>query len=209
MYDFSVPMALADYVPVVIFAVVAAILQRDLYNKMPKYALACFAAGTVNAFTAGFLKATWKLLYAAGICDFHVLNIMFLPTQSLGLLLTGFGILLMLGTRKHTALAVAPPLFQGTLVFVAMMVLGLGAMCGGLGVLAVKMKKKRLIPVFSLCFLCYMAMGYLASRDVATAVMNWVEQGVNCLGQILLLVGTLVLHRAGLREFDLSADQTE
>ena len=209
MYDFSVPMALADYIPVVIFAVVAVILQRDLYNKMPNYAFACFAAGTVNAFTAGFLKATWKLLYAVGICDFHVLNTMFLPTQSLGLLLTGFGILLMLRARKHATLAVVPPIFQGTFVFVAMMVLGLGAMCGGLGILAVKMKKKWLLPVFSMCFLCYMAIGYLASRDVASAVMNWVEQGVNCLGQILLLAGTLVLHRAGLREFDLSADQTE
>ena len=89
MYEFSIPMALTDYIPVALFAVVAVLLQRDLYNKMPKYAFAIFAAGTINAFLAGFLKATWKLLYAAGLCDFQVLNTMFLPTQSLGLLLTG------------------------------------------------------------------------------------------------------------------------
>ena len=86
MYNVSVPMALVDYIPVAFFAVATVLLQRDLYNKMPKYAFACFAAGTINIFIAGFLKATWKLLYAAGVCDFQVLNTMFLPTQSLGFL---------------------------------------------------------------------------------------------------------------------------
>lgn len=203
MYEFSIPMALTDYIPVALFAVVAVLLQRDLYNKMPKYAFAIFAAGTINAFLAGFLKATWKLLYAAGLCDFQVLNTMFLPTQSLGLLLTGLGILLMLGAKRQAALAVAPPLFKGTVVFVGMMVLGLGAMVGGLSVLAVRMKKKGLIAVFLLCFFCYMAMGYLASREGNSAAMNWIEQGVNSLGQLLLLWGVLSLHKAGLREFTL------
>ena len=203
MYEFSIPMALTDYIPVALFAVVAVLLQRDLYNKMPKYAFAIFAAGTINAFLAGFLKATWKLLFAAGLCDFQVLNTMFLPTQSLGLLLTGLGILLMLGAKRQAALAVAPPLFKGTVVFVGMMVLGLGAMVGGLSVLAVRMKKKGLIAVFLLCFFCYMAMGYLASREGNSAAMNWIEQGVNSLGQLLLLWGVLSLHKAGLRELRL------
>ena len=96
MYDFSAPMALVDFVPVILFGIAAVLLMRDLYNKMTKYAFACLAAGTIDAFIAGFLKATWKLLYAAGLCDFHVLNTMFLPTQSLGLLLTGLGIVIML-----------------------------------------------------------------------------------------------------------------
>ena len=200
MYEFTVPMALADFVPVSLFGISGVLMQRDLYNKMPKYAFACFAAGVVNIFMAGFLKALWKLLYAMGVCDFHVLNTMFLPTQSLGFLLAGLGILIMMGQRKKVMLAAAPPLFSGTFLFVGMMVLGLGAICGSLAVLAVRMKKKALVPVFFLCFLCYMSMGYLASRDSASVAMNWIEQGVNTLGQILLLWGVLSLHRAGLRE---------
>lgn len=203
LYDFSVPMGLADFVPVFLFGVAAVLLQRDLYNKMPKYAFACLAAGSIDAFLAGFFKALWKLLYALGVCDFHVLNTMFLPTQSLGLLLTGLGIVLMLTQRKQAALAVAPPLFSGTLVFVSMMVLGLGGMCAGLSVVAAKMKKKGLIVIFVLCFVCYMGMGYLASRGGNSAMDNWIEQGVNTLGQILLLVGVGSLHRAGLRDFQL------
>ena len=44
MYDFTVPMALMDFVPVFLFGAAAVLLQRDLYNKMPKYSFACFAA---------------------------------------------------------------------------------------------------------------------------------------------------------------------
>lgn len=204
MYEFSVLMGLTDYVPVALFAVSMVLMQRDLYNKMPKYAFACFAAGTINIFIAGFLKATWKLLYAAGLCDFHVLNTMFLPTQSLGFLLAGLGIILMFTPRKKAALAVAPPLFSGTLLFIPMMVLGLGAICSCLSILAVKLRKKALIVVFVLCFVCYMGMGYLASREGSSAAMNWIEQGVNTLGEALLLVGVYGLHRAGLRDFQLS-----
>ena len=205
MYEFSVPMALADFVPVALFAVAAVLMQRDLYNKMPKYAYACFAAGCVDVFLAGFLKALWKLLYAMNLCDFHVLNTMFLPVQSIGLLLTGFGLILMLTSRRSAALAVAPPVFAGTFVFIAMMVAGLGAMCASLGIVAARMKKKGLIVLFVLTFLCYMAMGYLASRDGSSEAMNWIEQGVNTLGQALLLCGVISLHRAGLRELDRSA----
>ncbi len=58
MYGITIPMALFDYVPVCLFGRVAFLLQRDFYGKMPKYAFACFAAGTIDAFAAGFLKAT-------------------------------------------------------------------------------------------------------------------------------------------------------
>ena len=50
-----------------------------------------------------------------------------------------------------------------------MMVLGLGAICSCLSILAAKLKKKALIVVFVLCFVCYMGMGYLASRDSSSA----------------------------------------
>ena len=200
MYDVSVPMALVDYIPVVLFGWAAVLLQRDLYHKMPKYAFACFAAGTINIFIAGFLKATWKLLYAAGVCDFQVFNTMFLPTQSIGFLLAGLGIVLMLTNRKGAALAVAPPMFSGSFLFITMMVLGLGAICTCLSILAARMKKNGAVVLFVLSFLCSMGMGYLSSRDSTAAAVNWIEQGVNCVGQGLMLCGVLSLHRAGLKE---------
>ena len=201
MYEFTVPMGLMDFIPVLLFGIAAVLLQRDLYNKMPKYAFACFAAGTVDIFLAGFLKALWKLLYAAGVCDFQVFNAMFMPVNSIGFLLAGLGIILMLPIRKRV-LAVAPPVFSGTFIFISMMVLGLGAICTCLSILAVKMRKKSAIVLFVLTFICYMGMGYLGSRDSAGAAANWIEQSINCLGEALLLTGILILHKAGLREYN-------
>ncbi|MBQ1804919.1 MAG: hypothetical protein II010_03365 [Oscillospiraceae bacterium] len=203
MYEFTVPMALVDYIPVLLFGAAAVLLQRDLYNKMPKYAFACFAAGTINIFIAGFLKATWKLLYALGACDFQALNAMFLPTQSIGFLLAGLGVVLMLTGRKRRVLAAAPPVFGGTMLFISIMVLGLGAICSGLSVVAVRMKKSSAALLFILSFLCSMGMGYLSSRDAASAAVNWIEQSVNCVGQGAMLLGALTLHRAGLRDYQL------
>jgi hypothetical protein len=196
-------MALVDYIPVLFFGIAAAILQLDLYGKMRKDAFALFAAGTINIFAAGLLKATWKLLYAAGICDFQALNTLFLPLQSMGFLLAGVGIILMLWARKPALLAVAPPVFSGSMVFVAMMVLGLGSICTVLSILAVKLQKKSAVALFVLSFLCSMGMGYMSSRDSHSAAVNWIEQGINCAGQGLLLWGTLVLHKSGLKELKL------
>ena len=61
MNDFSVSMALVDYIPVIFFAIASVILLRDLYNKMSKGAFALFSAGVIDVTVAGALKATWKL----------------------------------------------------------------------------------------------------------------------------------------------------
>ena len=202
MYNFTIPMALVDYIPVIFFGIAAALLQLDLYSKMRKDAFAMFAAGTINIFAAGFLKATWKLLYAAGICDFAALNTMFLPVQSIGFLLAGIGMVLMLATKKQTVLAAAaPPVFSGSVIFIMMMVLGLGSICTVLSIMAVKMKKKAAAVLFILAFLCSMGMGAMSGQDSTQAWVNWTEQGINCVGQGLLLWGTVILHRADLKEF--------
>ena len=197
-YVFTVPMALADFIPVILFGFSAVLLLRDLKDKMSKGTYACLGVGSCVGFLAGFLKALYKLLIATGIGAFPALNDIFLPLQSSGLLLTGLSIVLMLALRKKAALMA--PLTGG---FIGMMVLGLGGMCAGLSVVAAKMKKKALIPVFILCFFCYMGMGYLAAKKDGSAAMNWIEQGVNTLGQILLLCGVATLHKAGLQAFKL------
>ena len=203
MYNFTIPMALMDYIPVAFFGVAALLLQLDLYGKMRKDAFAMFAAGTINIFLAGFLKATWKLLYAAGICDFAALNTMFLPVQSIGFLLAGVGIILMMTTKKNAMVAVAPPLFSGSVIFIMMMVLGLGSICTVLSIIAVKMKKKSAMVLFILAFAASMGMGAMSGQDVTQAWVNWVEQGINCAGQGMLMWGVLILHKAGLKDFQI------
>lgn len=200
MYNVSVPMALMDYIPVIFYGFTASILCRDLFGKMSRQVYTMFSAGTVFIFLAGLLKATWKLLYGAGICDFQALNNIFLPVQSIGFLLTGVAAVLMLVGKKVPVLAV-PPVFGGTMVFIPMMVLGLGAIITVLSLLAAKLKKKGLIALFVLSFLASLAMGGMASQDSSQAWVNWVEQSLNCVGQGALLLGVMLLDRAGLKEY--------
>ena len=205
MHDFSVAMGLMDFVPVVFFAVTAVILLRDLYNKMTRAAYTLLAAGTVNVFTAGFCKALWKLLYAANICDFQPLEQIFLPVNSLGLLLVGLSLIVMLCVkRKDTVLlSAAPAVVSGSMVFIMMMVVGLGGMCAVMSILAAKMKKKGTIALFVLSFVCAMGMGYMSSKDSSLAWVNWVEQSINTVSQLCLMLGTIALHKAGLAQYRL------
>lgn len=204
MRDFSIAMSFVDYIPVILFLIAAVMLQRDLYNKMSKGAFALFSAGTINIFVAGALKATYKLLYAAGICDFAPLNEMFFPVQSIGFLLTGIGMLAMIYHKQGNgtvALSVAPAVWRGTFLFVGLMVAGLGCMDAGLMILANRLKKRSAIIFFMVSFICSLGMGYLSSRDFTQAAMNWIAEGVNIAGQGCLLLGVFMLHKAGLAEY--------
>ena len=203
MYNFTIPMALMDYVPVIFFGVTAVLLLRDLYNKMFKGAYALLAAGSVNVFLAGFCKATWKLLYAANICDFVALEEMFMPVNSLGLLFVGLSLVgMLIWKRKSVMLSAAPVAFTSSMPFIMMMVVGLGGMCAGLSILAAKMKKAPVMILFVLSFVCAMAMGYMSSQDSTLGWVNWAEQSINCVSQGCLMAGAILLHKAGLKDWN-------
>ena len=203
MYNFTIPMALMDFVPVIFFSITAILLLGDLYNKMGKGAYALLAAGSVNVFLAGFCKALWKLLYASNICDFVVLEKMFLPVNSLGLLLVGVSLIIKVCRKgKSAMLSVAPPVFAGSIPFIMMMVVGLGGLCAGLSIVGAKMKKGGTVALFVLSFVCAMAMGYMSSQDSTLSWVNWVEQSINTASQLCLMLGVITLHKAGLRDWN-------
>lgn len=204
MYHFTVPMALMDYLPVIFFGISAVLLLGDLYNKMSKGAYTLLAAGCVNVFLAGFCKATWKLLYAANICDFTALEEMFLPVNSLGLLFVGLSLIgMLIWKRKSVMMSAAPVVFTGSMPFIMMMVVGLGGLCAGLSILAAKMKKGAVMILFILSFVCAMAMGYMSGQDSTQAWVNWAEQSINTVSQLCLMLGVMVLHKADLKNFTL------
>ena len=208
MNDFSVVMALFDYIPVIFFVLGAIILLRDLYNKMSKGAFALFAAGVIDVTMAGFLKATWKLLYAGAKMDISALNAMFFPVQSIGFILAGIGIIVMLSKKQKgtKTLSVVPVVSITFPYLVLVMVAGLGLMDAGLCILAKKLKKPAVIAIFVLSFVCCLGMGYLSTKDFEKASMNWIAEGVNFCGQGLFLLGAWMLHKAGLSELELKKD---
>ena len=197
MKEYSVVMALVDFIPVILFLVGTVILQRLMYDRMSKGQFALFAAGTVDIILAGVGKATYKLLYALHICDFESLSNMFFPVQSFGFLLAGIGVIAMVtGKKEKKALnAVAPAYFSGTFFFVACMCMGLGLMDFGLCVQSCREGKKKTVPFFILAFVCSLCMGYLSSKDFDKAIFNWMAEIINTLGQCCFLIAALIYNK--------------
>ena len=92
--------------------------------------------------------------------------------------------------------------FAISMPFIMMMVVGLGGLCAGLSVVAAKMKKGKVMILFILSFVCAMGMGYLSSRDSTLAWVNWAEQSINCVSQGCLMLGSIILHKADLKNWN-------
>ena len=194
--EFSVSMAFVDFIPVIMFGIACFILMKHFTKDMNKAQFALFSCGTIDVFVAGFLKATYKLLYAANICDFDSLNKMFFPVQSIGFLLAGISMIWYVMKNKKTYLLQVPPIFSGTFLFVGFMCGGLLLLDTALCIIAKRMKKPWLIILFIVSFISSLGMGYLSSKNFAEAAMNWIAEGVNILGQGTLLAGVILLNKA-------------
>ena len=184
-------MALMDFVPVLLFGAAWVILYRDLKNKLDACSGTLLPLGAAVVFLAGLFKAVWKLQKALGVNAVELFNKAFFPSQSIGFVVLAVGMLaLMYGKRKATARSL-------TMVWVMCTVLGDMGMAAGLVYIASRVKKAA-VPLFIVSFVFSLMMGYLSSRDFAQASMNWIAQSINTVGQGLLFIGALMLHKAGL-----------
>ena len=190
MKQFTLPMALADYVPVVLFGLAILTLYGYLKTRINKVSLAVFLCGSLMVFLAGLIKASYKLLYALDLGDHLWMSAQFFPNQALGFLLAGVGLLWgVLGMdRKNYA-------FLPTMALVGIMVVGLASMDASLCYLANKTHKRKALVLFIVSFFLSLMMGYLSSKDFDQAFMNWVAQGINTLGQLLLYLGARILAK--------------
>ena len=195
----TVAMALVDCVPVALFLVAAVILQRDLYDRLPKGAYSLVAAGSIMAFLGGFMKALWKILYATGVCDYVLLDHALFTLQGPGFLLFFLGLtgLFWKGEKNAaSALVGAPVVTTISVPFIVMQVVGLGGAQVLLAVAGVR-RGARLVPVaFAFAFVFMLGMGYLGAKFDDSSSMHWAAQLTNTLSMACFLWGTLMLHAA-------------
>lgn len=139
------------------------------------------------------------------VCDFQALNHVFFPMQTVGFVLTAAALIALLTARqgKGAAYAVAVPVvYNSSMLFVVLTVLGTLGICTSLAIVAARMKRRAAIALFVAAFVIMLAMGYLSSRDFTEASMNWIAQCTNIVGQAVLLLGVFNLHKAGLAQAD-------
>lgn len=195
MNSFTVPMALADYIPVILFLLGTQIIAGDLKHRISSISWWLFTIGILMVTAAGALKATYKLLCALNIADVTWMTKQFFSNQAIGFLLAGIGLTIGVTSLKGKTFALIP-----TMALVGIMVIGLGAMDASLAFLASRLKKRSALVCFIVSFFLCLGMGYLSSKDFTQASMNWIAQGVNLAGQLLLYIGCRQLHDAGLAD---------
>ena len=219
--DYSVIMGIVDLIPVILFAVAGCIIIKELFNKLRKPFAVMMCSGVTLSLTAGLFKAIWKILLALNICDFYPFDVMFMPTQSLGFILMGVGLLSLLFEKKKkeeiTTNVVTLPLIllvlagtparqeNGSIVFIVFLVVGELMIATSLSYLAIKNKNWLCLILFIVSCIALIMMGAMKplstklNMDVTTA--NWVEEAINIVAQGTLVAGAFLLNRRGFLRF--------
>lgn len=205
MNGITVPMAIVDFIPVVLFFAAAVLLQRDLYNKMVKGAYALLATGSVMVLIGGLFKAGWKILYALSICDYPLLENSFFPMQGPGFLLVFLALVGMFTPwnqgRTVTMSVAAVPVYTSSMPFVIMQTVGCAGAQWSLFALSLKMRQRLAAVMYVISFWFMLGMGYLSATFDDSSSMHWMAQCVNIVSQGSFLWGTVLLHKAGLADW--------
>ena len=215
--DYSLVMGIIDLVPVILFTLAGCIIIKVMFNVLKKPFAVMLCSGVTLSLTAGLFKAIWKILLSLNICDFYPFNVMFMPTQSLGFVLIGVGLISLLFDKQKrnentAAISVLPLLFfavlatpakqvDGSVAFIAMLVIGEIMIAITLCFLAVKNKKWLCLVLFIISFMGLMVMGAMkplsTKMNLTVTAANWIEESVNIIAQATLLVGCYLLNKVG------------
>ena len=215
--DYSLIMGIVDLIPVILFTLAGCIIIKVMFNVLKKPFAVMLCSGVTLSLTAGLFKAIWKILLSLNVCDFYPFNVMFMPTQSLGFVLIGVGLISLLFDKKKdneatvaisalpllSLVVLATPAKQvdGSIVFIAMLVIGEIMIATTLCFLAIKNKKWLCLVLFIISFIGLMVMGAMkplsTKMNLTVTASNWIEEAVNIIAQATLLVGCYLLNKVG------------
>ena len=215
--DYSLIMGIVDLIPVILFALAGCILIKSLFNVLKKPFAVFLSSGVTFGITAGTFKALWKILLALDICDFYPFDAMFMPIQSFAMVLIGVGLISILFDKEirgvsKTNVVILPlvliilagtpaRLENGSIMFIALLVIGDLLIATSLSFLAIKNKNWLCLIMFIGNFICMMVMGAMkplsTKMNLSVTAANWIEESINIVGQGLLLVGCYLLNKKG------------
>ena len=215
--DYSLIMGIVDLIPVILFALAGCILIKYLFNVLKKPFAVFLSSGVTFGITAGTLKALWKILLSLDICDFYPFDAMFMPIQSLAMVLIGVGLISILFDKEireaPKANMVIWPLIliiltgtparleNGSMMFIAILVIGEAMIATSLSFLAVKNKNWVCLVLFIISFIGLMVMGAMkplsTKMNLSVTAANWIEESVNIVAQLSLLAGCYLLNKKG------------
>ncbi len=201
METYPLSLALFDFVPVTLFLVGAYFLVRTAVLLRGTACSRMVMAGALLVFLGGFLKALWKILFTTNVGDFQWLSQIQFILVAPGFLALLIAAILIARGRKKSADAINPsagaPLLAMAawkIPFLAVMTLSSMGAQGILAYLAFRRGVRLAAIGFIIAFLCLVGMGAMASGE-QTVAKQWIEEGMNTLGQLGFLMGSALLYR--------------
>ena len=200
--DYSILMAIVDFLPVLFYFLAAWLVASDLYQYVSKTAYGLLTAGSLMCFIGGAFKALWKLLFCFGI-NYPAFFTSFFPMQAPGFMLYFVGIIMAMkqlksgkggdGLNMITAATVT-----SSVPLLAFQSIGSVGSLVCLTILGFRTKNKvaGICFILSVVFLFGMV-GLSATLDSTLGWANWLEQGVNTLGQVFFYLGARKMHEKG------------
>jgi len=153
-------------------------------------------SGSILVFSGGLLKAIWKLLFTLGVGDY-----IFLSESQFILLAPGFIMMLMSASgmleKKQTKTLAAMATWK--IPFLAIMTIGSSGLHTVLILIASRKKLRSAMFAFLVSILSTFLMARMASMTQSIQ-QQWVEQGVNSLGQTAFATGSYLLYASSNRE---------
>lgn len=198
METYPLSLAIFDFFPTLAFLVGSFFLVRIAMLCRGKPTGRMVMAGTLLVFLGGFLKATWKLLYAANVADVQWMSQGQFVFSAFGFLGMCVAVIYMVRGLKKTGGAgtggAVMAMAAWKLPFLFVMTLASLGAAGILTYLSFRRKAVWAAIGFIICVLGLLGMGALASAD-QTLAMQWVEESINTLGQLGFMAGCILLFQ--------------
>lgn len=195
MEPYPLSLAIFDFVPTFFFLIGAFYLAKTAVICRGIHSARMLMLGAVLVFLGGFLKALWKLLYAAQIADIRWMGELQFFLLGIGFLAIFVSTLLMVRKPKNST---TPMLFLGMAPWkIPFLFLMTATSLGAEGILAYIAFRRNLrwaAAGFVMGVLGILAMGTFASAEQSVA-MQWVEETINTIGQGGFMLGSILLYR--------------
>lgn len=206
--EYNVPLAIEDFVPVVLAGVAFWILAQSVRARLPRaYPVALIGGALVTL--GGLCKATWKILVATGCWEYPILENLLFPCIATGFSAAAWAAMSLLRGREVTPWPfVAFPFAAGLgagwmswsageyknwpLLIAAAVAACVMAIC--LAIIAFRAKKTSVGVLFVIYTIGTNVLPPLAAQPNQSLELQWAEQLTNSAVQLCFLLGVLWLR---------------
>jgi hypothetical protein len=190
---FTLGLSLFDFVPNLAFVINAYFLVRLIRLKNRPFQFVAMITGSSLVVLGGTLKAVWKLLYTVDVGDFQLMSELQFILLAPGFLLMLVSLVFFAGKMRENKGDALNTIAPWKIPLLAIMTVSSLGVLGILGYLAIRRKIYWAGILFVVAIICMLGMAGLAGEE-QTVTRQWIEEGINSLGQTAWATGSYFLY---------------